>query len=616
MTEAAPLARYRDAPVAPALLFGVLAATDVELALLESSAIPLLSRDSLRLVLGLFVLVGIPALLGFLLLAEALRLPRAVRRLPTLPATASILLLGLGVVAATAAIRGSVPAEVTARRHLALAVFLVLLLLEGRPQRPARALFLLVGAAAALLLGVGTSLVLGGLVLAQRVVVADNVQIVEPPHTNKTLLIGVDGLCWETLQRWRDRGSNEDLHWFEKRAYIGPLKTLTPTDSPRIWTSIATGTRPEEHGVLGFTAWEAKGLRHAFVEIPAAEGALFWLGASERLGLVHERPVSSLDMRRPPLWEIVGTPERPVDVVAWWATWPALPLHGTLVSDKFYFWRDRARSLEAEDEPPAPTKGLTYPPEEELRLASLRVAPESMTLEQIRSFIHVSEDEAREMTQRRYRHHDVLSELPLAFTMDETHYAISEELLKDAAPLLAALYFRGVDIVSHSAMRYSGLYSSAGATSEESMRYGELVSQYYSYTFSRLRRLIEAAGQDAFVLLVSDHGFEPIEDGDFNHPHAPDGVIIALGAGKGSPAPVFNPSIYDIAPTVLWLMGYPVAKDMPGRPLRELFPDVAAAIQRCESYGVRKPISGARGGADTESDEEMMELLRTLGYID
>jgi hypothetical protein len=242
-----------------------------------------------------------------------------------------------------------------------------------------------------------------------------------------------------------------------------------------------------------------------------------------------------------------------------------------------------------------------------------------MTVEQILSLMDIPEEEARELAGRPYHHHDALSEVPLAFTMDETHYRVARKLLGGGAPGGASFfYLRGVDIVSHSAMRFSNLYPETPGSQEARDRYGELISRYYAYTFSELRRLAEAAGDDAVVLLVSDHGFQPVGDGDFNHPNAPDGVIIAMGAGEAAVDPEFRPTIYDVTPTMLWLLGYPAAKDMPGRALSELFPLIedAGPSDRCESYGLRRFGQGTEAAGGTRSDEEMLELLRSLGYIE
>ena len=54
------------------------------------------------------------------------------------------------------------------------------------------------------------------------------------------------------------------------------------------------------------------------------------------------------------------------------------------------------------------------------------------------------------------------------------------------------------------------------------------------------------------------------------HASAPDGVVLAIGDGIRAGATVEGGSILDIAPTILYLMGLPVARDMEGRVLIEI----------------------------------------------
>ena len=54
------------------------------------------------------------------------------------------------------------------------------------------------------------------------------------------------------------------------------------------------------------------------------------------------------------------------------------------------------------------------------------------------------------------------------------------------------------------------------------------------------------------------------------HAGAPDGVLIVAGEGiRPGPLPA-GASVLDVAPTLLYLMGLPVARDMEGRVLTEI----------------------------------------------
>jgi hypothetical protein len=54
------------------------------------------------------------------------------------------------------------------------------------------------------------------------------------------------------------------------------------------------------------------------------------------------------------------------------------------------------------------------------------------------------------------------------------------------------------------------------------------------------------------------------------HAGAPDGVLLAVGDGIRAGAVLQDASVLDVAPTILYLMGLPVARDMEGRVLTEI----------------------------------------------
>src|SRR5581483_10953398 len=54
------------------------------------------------------------------------------------------------------------------------------------------------------------------------------------------------------------------------------------------------------------------------------------------------------------------------------------------------------------------------------------------------------------------------------------------------------------------------------------------------------------------------------------HDRGPDGFLIAVGDGIRPGATLEGASVVDVAPTILYLMGLPVARDMDGRVLTEI----------------------------------------------
>jgi predicted AlkP superfamily phosphohydrolase/phosphomutase len=99
--------------------------------------------------------------------------------------------------------------------------------------------------------------------------------------------------------------------------------------------------------------------------------------------------------------------------------------------------------------------------------------------------------------------------------------------------------------------------------------------------------------------------------------HRMNGFLLAAGGPFRSGAVIEGARALDIAPTVLWALGVPVARDMEGVPLVDLFDPSwveANPVRWVESYGLRDP-----GGEDeviaTEADERIREELRALGYL-
>ncbi|HZO10161.1 MAG TPA: alkaline phosphatase family protein, partial [Myxococcota bacterium] len=69
----------------------------------------------------------------------------------------------------------------------------------------------------------------------------------------RVLLVGIDGVEWSVARPLIQEGRLPHLRALMERGSFGRLATMTPTLSPILWTTIATGRKPEEHGILGFT---------------------------------------------------------------------------------------------------------------------------------------------------------------------------------------------------------------------------------------------------------------------------------------------------------------------------------------------------------------------------
>ena len=89
----------------------------------------------------------------------------------------------------------------------------------------------------------------------------------------------------------------------------GNLATIQPVLSPMLWNSIATGKRADKHGICGFVE-------------PKPDGS-------------GVRPVTSTSRQCKALWNILSQEGLRSNVVSWYASHPAEPIDGAVVTDRY-----------------------------------------------------------------------------------------------------------------------------------------------------------------------------------------------------------------------------------------------------------------------------------------
>ena len=209
---------------------------------------------------------------------------------------------------------------------------------------------------------------------------------------------------------------------------------------------------------------------------------------------------------------------------------------------------------------------------------------------------------------------------------DLTARGMAEHLFSATPTDFAAVYLRGNDIVSHFFWRYMEPDTWKKRPSEEMIEtFAPVIDRYYEMTDETIGRLLEFRGEDAIVIVLSDHGFAghrgyPGFEGGVaigTNMHREQGTIILNGPNIVAGTEIKGASVLDVTPTVLVLSGLPVGRDMDGKPL-------VAAID--QAFLARHPVAyvdtyeTAGDTGDTEPvaspvDEEVKEMLRSLGYI-
>jgi len=140
-----------------------------------------------------------------------------------------------------------------------------------------------------------------------------------------------------------------------------------------------------------------------------------------------------------------------------------------------------------------------------------------------------------------------------------------------------------------------------------------------------LGRLVELAGPDAHVMIVSDHGFRsgpkrPTGDVDPAQWHRNFGVFVAAGPGLKADDIIHGATLLDIAPTILAMFGLPVGRDMEGKVLVNAF-EKMPEIERIPSWEeVVDSTFSSRPEKTEEDDPEAaaaaLQQLVELGYLE
>ena len=333
------------------------------------------------------------------------------------------------------------------------------------------------------------------------------------------------------------------------------LATLRPTQPGPVWTTVATGLYPPRHGVISTSTYDVG------TDLPPLELLPDYCFAQALvfLGFFGETPASSASMRGRPLWSVLSGQGVPVGIVGWPLTHPVQPVRGFLVSDRFHLMADPGIDPDA--------RQAIYPEE----AVSVSAAVIRQTADG-RSPGLLDDDEGA-----------VAPPAPTApIWRDRVYRRVSDALRErfDDVRLLAVQY-RGLDLAGHrflptnTQIPFAGLGDARGDAAS--------LGEYYRHVDAEVGEVLDLLGADDLFLIVSGFGMEPVSvpkrllarvigdpDVTGTHENAPDGFLLAYGAAV-EPGRRIRGSVVDVAPTVLYYLGVPVARDVDGLARTDVF---------------------------------------------
>lgn len=410
------------------------------------------------------------------------------------------------------------------------------------------------------------------------------------PASSRVIVLAIDGVDPHTVDLLMSEGRMPNFAKMRREGAYAPLTSELPLLSPVIWTTVATGKRPDQHRIGHFTAVNPQ--------------------TGEQL------PVTSQMRKAKALWNILSESEKSVVVAGWWATWPAESVNGAIVSDHlaYHFLFKEGVTGGAVD-----ATGKTFPPELLAEVTPLVVRPQSVGLDVVSRYLDVTQADL----DRPFDFHDRVAHFRWAWGTSETYKKIGLHLWDSRKPDVLMVYIEGVDSTSHlfgHLFRAKGL---AGDLADQQRKYGRAVEEMYVHIDALVGEYMKAMDDRTTLVVLSDHGFElgklhddPTMTQELTRvtekSHRLRGILYMYGHGVKRTT-IDRPSIVDVAPTILALTGLPAAMDMPGRALDEaLEAPVPVRIASYESGGASQ---GTTTVADAKVDPEVLEKLRSLGYI-
>jgi predicted AlkP superfamily phosphohydrolase/phosphomutase/tetratricopeptide (TPR) repeat protein len=409
----------------------------------------------------------------------------------------------------------------------------------------------------------------------------------------RLLLVGWDSADWKIIRPLMARDQLQGVSHLTQRGVSGDLATLEPQLSPMLWTSIATGKMAYHHGVPGFT------------EVDSATGRVV--------------PVSAATRKCKTVWEILGERGLKSHVVGWFATQGERHPHGCIVSNLY----PHIGAVKPDQDPsgwPRPAPGTYWPENLAPHLDEQRLAPFEMDADQI---LRLLVPDLHLVDQVRDKHVWHLAEkLAEAYSV---HGAATWLMENRPDWDFMAVYFRAIDEICHEFMPFHPPRMD-GVPEADFALYQQVVNGAYRLHDLMLLRLMQLAGPDTAIVLVSDHGFHSDHLRPRHTPNVPAGITVwhrrqgvfaAAGPGFVEGTALHGAGLLDVTPTVLHYFGLPIGADMEGRVLAEAFSG-RRAVEKIPSWEQTIPrnAAGAHASLSAEDSAALLDHFVALGYIE
>ena len=366
----------------------------------------------------------------------------------------------------------------------------------------------------------------------------------------RVVVVGVNGMELDILRPLLLQGQLPNLAKVIRNGAYGKLRTVSAPNCPRVYTTMFTSTRPEEHGVTGFLVG----------------------GITANTNMLKEEPI----------WSILSKNGVTVGMANVPATFPVMPVNGYMVSGML------TRGKSCED-------GVLCAPKLSEVEGGDAVYPKEMKAELLKNVGDFYIDCERMPAAADLKGHEseVINKwLDKVQLIREQQTKLFDYVLTNHPTDFTWIVQSCEDRTGH--WLYPIAPFNVGYNPKiETVRPDAFPDQYIQFD-KVLGTILKHVDENTYLIVVSDHGIKPLREFEETDPHAHmdhekttpviakhdfadgddvPGAFFAMGPGIKRDLRLmgFEASVYDIAPTILHIYGIGQPEQMRGHVLSEIF---------------------------------------------
>ncbi|MDP9339152.1 MAG: alkaline phosphatase family protein [Acidobacteriota bacterium] len=367
------------------------------------------------------------------------------------------------------------------------------------------------------------------------------------PHV---VVVGVNGMELDIIRPLLLKGEMPNLERIVNTGAYGKLRTVSAPNCPRVYSTIFTSTKPEEHGVTGFLVG----------------------GITANTNMLKEEP----------LWSVLSKNDITVGMANVPATFPVMPVNGYMISGML------TRGKNCED-------GVLCAPKLSEVMGGDAVYPKTMQPELLKNVgdFYIDCERMPGASDLKGHEKEVIDNwLTKVQVIRDQQTKLFDYLLTKHPTDFTMLGQSCEDRTGHWLYPIAPFNAGYNA-SINSVRTQAFPDQYIAFD-KVLGSILKHVDENTYVIIISDHGIKPLREFENKDPHAHmdhekttpviakhdfadgddvPGSFFAMGPGikHDSRLMGFEASVYDVTPTILHIYGIEQPKQMRGRVLTEIF---------------------------------------------